>query len=35
MWRAKAAEIGVLRVALLLVTGIFFFQDWFEAARPL
>lgn len=33
MWRAKAGQIGVLVVALGLLTIIFFFQDWF-ARRP-
>lgn len=33
MWRAKAAQITVLMAALLLLTGIFFFQDWF-VKRP-
>ncbi len=28
MWRAKIGQISVLSVALLLLTGIFFFQDW-------
>jgi NosR/NirI family nitrous oxide reductase transcriptional regulator len=28
MWRAKTWQIGVLTAALLLLTGIFFFQDW-------
>lgn len=28
MWRKKLGQIGVLTAALLLLTGIFFFQDW-------
>jgi NosR/NirI family nitrous oxide reductase transcriptional regulator len=28
MWRAKAGQIVVLSTALLILTGIFFFQDW-------
>jgi NosR/NirI family nitrous oxide reductase transcriptional regulator len=28
MWRAKTGQIGVLGVALLVLTAIFFFQDW-------
>ncbi len=33
LWRDKAAEIAVLAVALTLLTGIFFAQDWL-AKRP-
>ncbi len=29
MWRAKAVQIGVLLVALLVLTSVFFFQNWF------
>jgi NosR/NirI family nitrous oxide reductase transcriptional regulator len=28
LWRGKLIKIGVLVVALLILTGIFFFQDW-------
>lgn len=35
MWRASAGRIAVLGVALLALTGIFFFQDWFTRHPPL
>ena len=28
MWRAKTVDIGILVAALLVLTAIFFFQDW-------
>ena len=28
IWRAKLAQVGVLIAALLVLTGVFFFQDW-------
>ena len=34
MWRAHPVQIGVLCVALLVLTAIFFFQDWLTA-RPI
>ena len=34
LWRDKAGQIAVLVCALLLLTGIFFFQDWF-VKRPI
>ena len=33
MWRAKLDQIAILLVALTVLTGVFFFQDWF-ASRP-
>ena len=33
MWRAKLDQIVILLVALTILTGVFFFQDWF-ASRP-
>ena len=33
MWRAKLDQIVILLVALTVLTGVFFFQDWF-ASRP-
>jgi NosR/NirI family nitrous oxide reductase transcriptional regulator len=33
MWWARPVQIGILCVALLVLTAIFFFQDWL-AARP-
>jgi NosR/NirI family nitrous oxide reductase transcriptional regulator len=33
LWRARPVQIGILCVALLVLTAIFFFQDWL-AARP-
>ena len=33
MWRAKVGQIGVLLASLVVLTGIFFFQDWF-VRRP-
>lgn len=33
-WQAKTLQIVVLGVALVVLTGVFFFQDWF-ARRPL
>ncbi len=33
MWRAKAGQIAVLTAALVVLTAIFFFQDWL-AKRP-
>ncbi len=33
MWRAKLGQIGVLLASLVVLTGIFFFQDWF-VKRP-
>jgi NosR/NirI family nitrous oxide reductase transcriptional regulator len=33
LWRAKLMQIGVLITALVILTGVFFFQDWF-VRRP-
>lgn len=33
VWRGKLIEVGVLVAALALLTGVFFFQDWF-VRRP-
>jgi len=33
IWRDKLVDVGVLGVALIALTGIFFFQNWF-ASRP-
>jgi NosR/NirI family nitrous oxide reductase transcriptional regulator len=33
MWRAKLDQIAILVIALTVLTGVFFFQDWF-ASRP-
>ena len=33
IWRGRMLDIGVLFAALLLLTGLFFFQDWF-VRRP-
>lgn len=33
MWRARLVQISILLAALIVLTGVFFFQDWF-ARRP-
>ena len=33
LWRDKAGQIGVLLCAIVFLTGVFFFQDWF-VKRP-
>ena len=33
IWRGRLLDVGVLSVALVLLTGLFFFQDWF-VRRP-
>ncbi len=33
IWRDRLVDVGVLAAALVVLTGIFFFQDWF-ARRP-
>ena len=33
IWRDKLIDVGVLAAALMVLTGIFFFQNWF-ASRP-
>ncbi|HXZ16268.1 MAG TPA: 4Fe-4S binding protein, partial [Roseiarcus sp.] len=33
LWRDKAGQIAILICAIVLLTGVFFFQDWF-VTRP-
>lgn len=35
IWKARVVDIAVLGTAILLLTGLFFFQDWFVRRRKL